>query len=139
MTAAGYQPLAEAFPVVRAWLDGGTAGEMPRTLADEIAKRFGLDAFARNLLLLGAYAALEPDAGEHIGRLHEDPRRTSPTLGLALARLPDANWRSLAADSPLRANGLIALDRTSAVAGAGLALAEPVLFALLGAAALGEE
>lgn len=139
MTAVPLRPLAEAFPIVRGWLDGGTAGEVPRSLADEIAKRFGLDDFARNLLLLGAYAALEPEAADHIGRLHEDPRRTSPSLGLALARLPGASWRSLAADSPLRANGLIALDRTSAVAGAGFALPEPVLFAVLGAPALGDE
>ena len=139
MSTTSPRPLADAFPVVRGWLDGGTAEDVPATLADEIARRFGIDAFARNLLLLGAYVALEPDAADHIGRLHEDPRRTSPTIGLALARLPGANWRSLAADSPLRANGLIALDRNSAVAGAGFALPEPALFALLGAPALGEE
>lgn len=139
MSAAPRRPLAEAFAAVRAWLDGDATVEAPFTAADDIALLFGLDAFARNVLLVGAYAALEPDAGDRFGRLHEDPRRTAPTIGLALARLPGANWRSLAADSPLRANGLVALDRASAVASAGFALPEPVLFALLGAPSLDEQ
>jgi len=68
MNSARVQPLADAFPVVRAWLDGETTEQAPVTLADDIASRFGVDTFARNLLLLGAYAALEPDAADHIGR-----------------------------------------------------------------------
>src|SRR6187402_747292 len=100
------RPLADAFPAVAGWLEGAKA-TAPRTSADVIAERFGLDAFGRNVLLLGAWAALDPAAGEAIARLHSDPRRTAPSIGLALLKLPGANWLALGAEAPLRGCGLI--------------------------------
>ena len=138
MTAPKLRPLSEAFPAVRAWLDGDAA-RPPHTRADRIAALFGLDDFARNILLLAAYAGLEPDAGERIGALHGDPRRNVPTIGLALARLPGANWAALAASAPMRREGLIAVSLADQIAGAAIALPESMLFFLLGHAALGEE
>ncbi|MGQ2931673.1 MAG: hypothetical protein ACT6Q3_14470, partial [Sphingopyxis sp.] len=103
---AKLRPLADAFAAVAGWLDGGKAAP-PRTRADVIAERFGLDAFGRNLLLLGAWTALDPVAGDKIAALHGDPGRTVPSLGLALVKLPGANWSALGADAPLRGFGLI--------------------------------
>lgn len=132
------RPLAEAFATVAGWLDG-QKGTPPATRADAIADRFGLDPFGRNLLLLGAWAALDPAAGERIAALHADPRRTVPSLGLALVALPGANWRALAADAPLRAFGLIRIDGSDGLGSAPFALAEALLLALLDAPSLTEE
>jgi hypothetical protein len=137
--APALQPLAAAFPTVAAWLDGKRAPKLPQTRADDIAARFGLDDFGRNLLLLCAYAALEPVAGERIAALHGDPRRTAPSVGLALSKLPGAHWSALGAGAPLRAMALIRIDARDGLGGAPLALAEPVLLALLDAPSLAEE
>lgn len=137
-TATKRRPLAEAFPVVAGWLDGKKRSP-PRTSADEIAESFSLDPFARNLLLLGAWAALDPAAAEAISRFHADARRTVPSLGLALVRLPGANWTTLGASAPLRAFGLIRVDTNDGVAGAPFSLAEPVLLALVDAPSVADE
>lgn len=136
--AAKLRPLADAFVTVAGWLDG-KKGTPPKTRADDIADRFGLDAFGRNLLLLGAWAGLDPAAGKRIAELHGDPRRTAPSLGLALVRLPGANWAALGADDPLRADGLIRIDGGEGLGSAPFALAEPVLLALVDAPSLAEE
>ena len=129
-----------AFEVVRAWLENGPAagGRLPHTEADVIAERFGLDDFSRNVLLLCAYASLEPQAQETISRLLGSPSATAPTVGVALARLPGANWQALAADGGLRRARLIGLEGNGGVTAQRLVLPEPVLFRLLGAPSLGE-
>ncbi|QNO27577.1 ATP-binding protein [Sphingopyxis sp. OPL5] len=139
MTAtAKLRPLADAFAAVAGWLDGGKAAP-PRTRADVIAERFGLDAFGRNLLLLGAWAALDPVAGDRIAALHGDPGRTVPSLGLALVKLPGANWSALGADAPLRGFGLIRIDSREGLGATPFSLAEALLLALVDAPSLTEE
>lgn len=139
--SATWSPLAlgDAFAVVARWLDGDAGVAVSASRADELAERFGLDPFARNLLLLGAYAALEPQAGTRIAELHGDPARTAPSLGLALARLPGANWASLGPSAPLRRSALISIGNDRSFAAAPFALAEPALMALVGAPSLCEE
>lgn len=132
-------PIASAFTAVRAWLDGDPEPAPATTQADAMAATFGLDNFGRNMLLLGAYAALEPEAGERIGTLHGDTRRNVPTLGLALARLPGANWAALAASAPLRMHGLLSINSAEGLAGSSFVLPEAVILALVGASALSEE
>ncbi|UVO55701.1 ATP-binding protein [Sphingomonas sp. SUN039] len=140
MTAAALHPLAEAFAFVRAWVEGAQSTPEPaRTSADVLAEIFGLDAFERNVVLLGAYAALEPEGSERIGQLHGDPMQNQPSFGLAAATLPGAHWSAFAPASPLRREGLIELDRQNALAGTSFSLAEPVLFFLLGEPVLTEE
>ena len=131
-------PLSEAFPAVRHWLDHGSRGgaQPPETAADTLAETFGLDTFGRNVLLLCAYATLEPDAQETLARLLGDPLITAPTVGLALSRLPGAHWQALAADASLRHSGLVLLDGAGSIVNARLRLAETVLFRLLGAPGL---
>jgi len=139
MSASDCPSASVAFPSVRAWLRGEAAKDPPRSRADMLAERFGLDAFARNVLLLGAYAALEPEASELISALHGDLQRNQPTVGLAVAALPGAHWSAFAPSAPLRGDGLIDLDRQGNVIGASFSLVDSVLFYLLGEEMLCEE
>lgn len=134
-------PLAAAFDAVRDWLaQGPQAGPtVPYTAADDVAALFGLDPFARNILLLCAYCALEPEAQETLDSLLGPGAQSGPSVGLALARLPDAHWQALAADAPLRRLGLMHADGAGAIVTRVLRLAEPVLFRLLDAPCLGEQ
>jgi hypothetical protein len=138
--AAAISPLSEAFVAVRAWLDQGpdVATELPRTMADEVAEMFDLDPFSRNIMLLCAYANLEPEAQSTIAKLLGDPMVGQPTLGLALARLPGAHWAAMGADAPLRRAGLVRAEGHGAVVSRRLRLADPVLFWMLGAPTLDE-
>ena len=131
-------PMAEAFQAVKVWLEQGPAAKAdpPRTAACEVAERFGLDPFGRNVLLLCAYAGLEPEAQEIITKLLGDPMVATPTVGLALARLPGANWQALAADAPLRRHHLVLTEGSGPIVNARLRLAETVLFRLLGSPGL---
>lgn len=137
--AADMQALAAAFKTVAGWLDGGVTASLPPSGADDVASLFGLDRFERNMLLLGAYAALDPDAGARIAVLHGDPARTAPSLGLALVKLPGGHWSALAPGAPLRRHGLIHIDGREGLGSAPFALAEAVLLALVGAPSLSEE
>lgn len=131
--------IGAAFPAVRSWLEGKPARTMPETRADRLAALFGLDDFARNVVLLAAYAALEPEASRLIAELQGDPRRAAPTVGLALARVPGAHWSAFGGQAPLRAWGLINAGSGEALTGAALELAPSVMFFLLGSPELSEE
>jgi AAA+ superfamily predicted ATPase len=137
--AVDMQALSEAFHTVAGWLDGTTTAPPPPSGADPIAALFGLDDFERNMLLLGAYAALDPEAGARIASLHGDASRTAPSLGLALVRLPGAHWSALAPGAVLRRFGLIQIDGREGLGSAPFGLAEAVLLALVGAPSLSEE
>ena len=119
-------PIAAAFPRLAALLDGMAPEPAPTTRADLLAARFGLDEFAREVIVLAAWAELEPEAA-------------APTIGLALAALPGAYWSAFAAEAPLRAAGLITLGEAERVTARTYALPEAVLLYLLGADGLSEE
>jgi hypothetical protein len=131
-------PITDAFPAVRSWLEGKPAARVPATRADLLAAQFGLDDFARNAVLLAAYCALEPEGSRLIADL-QGGGRGSPTVALALARVPGAHWSAFAAQSPLRAWGLLPATAGDALTAGVLELPESVLFYLLGAPALSEE
>jgi hypothetical protein len=136
MSGAPVRPLADAFPAVRSWLEGGAPQAPPETAADALAELFGLDPFARNAILLAAYAALEPEAGALIAGVQDG--RAAPTVALALTRLPGAHWSAFAPEAPLRSCALLPAAG-EAIAASPLHLPESVLFYLLGAPALSEE
>jgi hypothetical protein len=131
--------IVAAFPAVRSWLEGKPARTVPETRADRLATLFGLDDFARNVVLLAAYAALEPEAARLIGELQGDSRRVAPTVGLALARVPGAHWSAFGGQAPLRTWGLIHAGSGEALTGAALELAPSVMFFLLGSPEISEE
>jgi hypothetical protein len=124
--------LAAEFDVMRQWLAGEADAALPEGgPSADVAARFGLDPFARAVLVLGAFAALEPDAQAAVAQ---------PTLGLALAALPGANWQAVAPGAPLRRFALIEVARDAAGPAAQyFAVAEPVLYALVGAPSLGTD
>ncbi len=130
--------VADAFPVVRAWLEHGPVAETkpPRTAACELAETFRLDEFGRNILLLCAYVTLEPDGREVVARLLDDPMISAPTLSLALTRLPGAHWQGLSAEAPLRRSGLVRIEGNGSLVDARLRLPDTVLLRLLGAPSL---
>ena len=142
--------VADAFPRIAALIgrddagpDAGRGEEQPdpgpATPADGLAALFRLDGFARDVLVLAAWAELEPEAADAIARWHADPTCLEPTVALALATLPGAHWSAFAPESPLRAHDLIDLhpgDRTSA---RSFSLPEAVLHYLLGRPALSAE
>ncbi len=131
--------LAETFPTVRRWLEGEERPDPPMSSADLLADQFGLDPFQRNILLLCAYAALEPEAGRLISGLHNDSQHSYVTTGLALARLPDAHWQGVAAGGALRGQLLAHAADGDGSINRRLDLAESVLFNLLGSPTLSSE
>lgn len=131
-------PISDTFPILANWLGHGPDdSELPQTAADQIAERFSLDTFARNLLLLCAYISLESEAQDAMANLSGNAPADAPTVAIALARLPGANWQMLSANAPLRHSGLITLEGRGGLAMQRIHLAETVLFHLLGAPGLG--
>jgi hypothetical protein len=130
-------PLAAAFPRIAALVAGeAVVPDAPHTTADEVAARFGLDAFGRDVLLLAAWAELEPDGASSVAAVQGSPE---PSVALALSRLPEASWAAFLPEAPLRGAGLIRLSGTGRPTGRSIALTESVLHALLGAEGLSEE
>jgi hypothetical protein len=104
----------------------------PPTTLETLREAFGLSPFEGDLLVLCAGPELDGKFGSLIAAAHGDPRRTSPTFGLALAALPDAHWSALAPNAPLRHWRLIELGKDDALVNAPLTLDERTLFYLTG-------
>ncbi len=131
MNEAAFHPLHEAFPAVVSWLEGRSQ-DPPSTAADTLCALFDLGVFERNVLLLSAYAALEEAAGDHLALLHGDAGRRGLTVNALLSVVPAANWGAFSADSGLRRFRLIETVQGPSLASQPVALAEAVLFYLLG-------
>jgi AAA+ superfamily predicted ATPase len=113
-----------------------TASE-PST-ADDLATRFELSRFERDVLVLAALPVLESGAAELCARAQHDERRQLPSLAFALSLLPEAHWSAFAPSGPLRANELIVLGEDSVSSARGIALPERVLLHLVGLRGLDE-
>ncbi len=131
--------LTEAFAVVERWVlreAGAAEADVPPTQADLIADAFGLDLFARNLLLVAAWAELDMAAAARIAEVTGGDGHL--TYGAALGLVPGANWSTLAPSAPLRQARLVTLQGPEPVVRQRVRLAEPVLMRLLGVPALGD-
>lgn len=106
------------------------------SIADQLAETFALSPFERDVILLAALPALEPDAGDLIGRAQGDARLRLPSVGLALSVLEHSHWSAFAAEGPLRASGLLALTDEAIASARGLILPERVLHHLVGLTSL---
>jgi len=104
----------------------------PPTAIETLCEAFGLSPFERDVLLLCAGPELDGQFGALIATAHGDPRRSSPTFGLALAALPDAHWSALAPSAPLRRWRLVELGKGDALVNAPLSIDERVLHYLTG-------
>jgi hypothetical protein len=77
----------------------------------DLAERFGLDHFERDILLLVTAVELDPSIRDLCARLHGNPGMRYPSFAIALMALPDPSWTALAPHRPLRAMRLIEVDR----------------------------
>lgn len=81
-----------------------TAGfdhESPPALI-QLAHRFGLTPFERDVLALVAAVEMDPALGTACATAHGDPNRPYPTVALVLTALPGASCEALAPGAPLR-------------------------------------
>jgi hypothetical protein len=105
------------------------AGASP---VDDLAARFGLSSFERDVLLLAALPELEPGAADLMARAQGDPRRQLPTVAFALSVLADGHWNAFSAEGPLREGRLIELGDEPASSARPIQLPERVLQHLVG-------
>jgi hypothetical protein len=80
-----------------------------------LARRFGLSAFERDILLLCAAMELDTGFGALCARV-QGPGRDYPTFGLALSALDDPAWDALAAHRPLRYARMLEVSQPGALA-----------------------
>jgi hypothetical protein len=98
------------------------AGDWPTTLR-HLSEVFSLSEFEQAVLM--ACAAFELD-----GRFAAEFAQI--TVGLALEKLPDANWAAFAPDAALRLWGLIEIEAQRSISQAVIRIEESVLQLLLG-------
>jgi len=72
----------------------------PATLT-QLGDRFQLSPFEQWVILLCLGQEIEPRISQLCGEIHGNPQQNYPTLGLALAVFPQAQWRILSPQSPL--------------------------------------
>ncbi|MEH2116448.1 ATP-binding protein [Nostoc sp.] len=152
---ANYCYLSAALAVVRGVLENHTAKEqnqapqknqgllqqalqeaaaaMPAPSAlERVGKMFNLSSFECDLLLLCAGMELNGDFAKLCAIIHGDSQRAYPTLGLALAALPDVHWDAIAPNAPLRNWRLIQIGDGHALTLSPLRIDERILHYLTG-------
>ncbi len=143
--AANQRALGAAVARLRSRLEGSASGSgpgnaiatEPATVSappalEQIASRFRLSAFERDLLLLVAAPEMDSQFAELLARLHGDPRRRHATFGLALGTLPDAHWSALGPEAPLRRWRLIEVGTGEGLIQCPLRVDERILHYLCG-------
>jgi AAA+ superfamily predicted ATPase len=99
---------------------------------DRLSRAFGLSAFETELLLLCAGMELDPELPTLCAEAQNEPTRSYPTFGLALAALGEAHWSALSPESPLRRWRLIDVAAGPTLTRAALRIDERVLHFLVG-------
>ncbi|MEH2050320.1 ATP-binding protein [Nostoc sp.] len=152
---ANYRYLSAALAVVRGILENHTAKEQNQALEknqallqqalqeaaaampapsalERVCKMFNLSSFECDLLLLCASMELNGDFAKLCAIIHGDSQRAYPTLGLALAALPDVHWDAIAPNAPLRHWRLIQIGDGHALTLSPLRIDERILHYLTG-------
>ncbi|PDW02491.1 hypothetical protein [Candidatus Viridilinea mediisalina] len=104
-----------------------------------LSRAFGLSSFERDLLLLCAAVELDARFPHLCAAAQDNPECTYPTLRLALAALPEADWHALTPTGVLRRWGLIELNEGHLLTTRPLRASEQVLHYLMGQRALDEQ
>jgi hypothetical protein len=127
---------------LRALLEGCAPPVLGAPMADsalhQIQVRFGLTDFERDLLVLCAGAEVDGAFAQLCAKKQEDPRATSPTLGLALGVLPAPHWSALSPCGSLRFWRLLEVGTGMLLTAAPLRIDERILHYLLGVSYLDE-
>jgi hypothetical protein len=144
-STANQQLLVAEFARLRALLGDGdpletqqhaerAAARMPTPSAiDDLAERFTLSRFERDIVLLAA--GVEMDAA--LARCCREATGSAfPSFGLALAILPDPHWSAIAPMNPLRRWRLVEVDDKAGITSGRVSLEERVLHYLAGLNAL---
>lgn len=105
----------------------------PGSASARVRAAFDLDDFSWAIVLLTAAVELTPGTAALVARLPEAEGRSHPTMGVALAHLPDPSWAALTPAAPLRAHGVVELGPGDVLTARPVRLHERVLHALLGA------
>jgi ATP-dependent 26S proteasome regulatory subunit len=115
------------------------AAAMPSPSALEfLCTTFNLSAFERDLLLLCAGIELDSTFAAVCAEAQGDPARAFPTLGLALAALPEAHWTALTPSASLRRWRMIEVGSGPILTLSALRIDERVLHHLAGVQYLDE-
>jgi hypothetical protein len=110
------------------------AGKMAAASALEtLCALFRLSPFERDVLVLCAGMELDSRIAGLCAEAQNDPLRTYPTWGLALAVLPDSHWSALTPDASLRRWKMIETGTGHALTLSPLRLDERILHYLAGA------
>jgi hypothetical protein len=99
---------------------------------DHLCEAFALSPFERDVLLLCAGMELDSTFASHCAAAQNEPRRASPTFGLALAALPGAHWSALVPAAPLRYWRLIEVGAGETLTTSKLNVDERILHYLAG-------
>ncbi len=105
---------------------------------ETLCRAFALSSFEREVLMLCAGPELEASFGALCAAAQGDPQRVRPTLGLALAALPEAHWSALTPGAALRYWRLIEVGAGDSLAASPLRIDERVLHHLTGLRTLDE-
>jgi hypothetical protein len=142
-TAANQRLLTAEFARLKARLDGNVRhnpavldsarAAMPAPSAiDDLAERFDLSPFERDLLLLCAGTEMDSELAARCAAAQGQNSRVYVTFGLALAVLDHAHWSALTPARPLRRWRLIEVDENAGLCAARLKIDERVLHYLAG-------
>ncbi len=109
-----------------------TNPKQPRSALELLSVNFDLSPFERWVLLLTAAVELEASFADLCARARTDAQRPYPTFSLALAAFPEAEWRSLSPDAPLRYWRLIEVGAGPSLTDSPLRIDERILHYLVG-------
>jgi len=145
-TDANQRLLTAEFARLKARLEGEGGGQpaslglqraraaMPSPAAiDQLAGRFGLSPFERDLLLLCAGVEMDSELATLCAKAQDQPQRTYASFSVALASLENPHWSALTPARPLRHWRLIEVDEREGLSTGRLRIDERVLHYLAGA------
>ena len=127
---------AHATDPARSAESGAALPELP-ALA-RLGALFNLSAFEQTLLLLCVGVELEPNFQSLCAQAQGHSHQSYPTLGLALAALPGADWSILSPQTPLRHWRLIQVEPGRILTQCPIYVDRRILCYLLGEAAIDE-
>ncbi|WP_072622222.1 ATP-binding protein [Spirulina major] len=106
--------------------------DLAHTALGNLCQRFNLSVFERDIILLCAGLELRRDWDQLCGQAQGNPYRNYPTLSLALAIIPAADWQALTPEAPLRRWRLIEMGESQSLVHGSLRLDERILHYLMG-------
>lgn len=102
------------------------------TAMDMLCERFGLSTFERDVVLMAAGMELDGRFASVCAMAQGDPRRASPTFGLALAALSHAHWSAVIPTGPLRRWRFVEIGQGETLVTSPLRIDERILHFLTG-------